>query len=460
MEPFSPNLPGYPDASPYSTIVASLQQGQSQAIIVHGDSTGVSSYGSYTRWPYRTAEGLGAMIPGIHVIARDWDDTNTNYFADRIVQTGTTQRNGVAGPAGIYYPAVPVIGRIMPITRMKSIAGTAYPAGDIDIRVHLKANSWTATGANRALASFYAAAGQRSWRFYLNSTNKVVFTYSLDGTAETSTGSAGTTPTLTAGQDYWFRVTRVSATDAIVTYYSTDNKTWTTLLSATGTGGAGALFQATTANYAIGTRTSNLDLFADATFYDVEIRDGIDGPIMNPQGIEQWQRNNVDTDNSLIVGSPTLYMVNASRSGANIVYLTDPVRFLKMIPPWAGAFVYMNSSHNEFTDLGLTYSTSLDAWLTLLKARLPMASFAYVAQNPEIAPANKVEEQTKRTRQGTYWAFRNGLQVTDSSAAFLRSSLGLAALIDPGDGIHPTDPAGNALWAATALAPFRARLAR
>jgi hypothetical protein len=443
--------------APYSTIDASLQNGQSVAAIVNGDSTGVSSIPTYYRFPYRLTSCLATqVVPGIHAVERDYDDTNSNYFADVTIQTGTIQRNGIAGLAGIKYPATPVLGRIMPTTRVKSIAGTAYPANDVDFRVHLLAADWTATGANRALISLYAASGQRSWRLYLNSTNKLVFGYSVDGTTEISVGSAGSTPTLTAGQAYWFRVTRVALTDTVVLQYGTDNRTWITLLSATGTALASNLFSAT-ANYAFGARTSNLDMWANTTYYDVEIRDGIDGPIMNPQGIEQWQRADVNTDTSLVVGSPTLYMINASRVGANIAYLTDPSRFLKMIQPWDGAFVILNSSHNEFTDLGLTYTTSLDSWLTLLKARLPAASFLYVAQNPEISPANKIEEQTKRTRQGTFWAFRNGLQVADVNAAFLRSPLGLSALTQT-DGIHPQDPAGNLLWANTMCAPFLGRI--
>lgn len=448
-----------PDASPYSAIVAGLQQGQSQALIAHSDSTAVSSYPTYYRWPYRTTACIAStVVPGIHAIERDYDDTNSNYFADRVIQTGTTQRNGVAGQAGIKYPATPVIGRIMPTTRVKSIAGTAYPANDVDFRVHLLAADWTATGANRALISLYAASGQRSWRLYLNSANKLVFGYSVDGTTEISVGSAGTTPTLTAAQAYWFRVTRVALTDTVVLSYGTDNKTWTTLLSATGTAVASNLFSAT-ANYAFGARTSNLDMWANTTYYDVEIRDGIDGPVMNPQGIEQWQRADVSTDTSLVVGSPTLYMINASRSGANIAYLTDPSRFLKMIPPWDGATIYLSSSHNEFTDLGALYTASLSSWSTLLAARVPGASFIYVAQNPEISPGNKVEEQTKRTRQGISYAFQRGWQTVDVNAAFLRDSRGLAALIEPSDGIHPNDPAGNLVWANTTCAPFAARVA-
>lgn len=73
-----------------------LDRGQSAAMLIIGDSTGVGS----SAWPRQLATLLGAAYPNHRIEIRDWDNANTRYGLT-VAQDGGGERQHWEFPAGV-----------------------------------------------------------------------------------------------------------------------------------------------------------------------------------------------------------------------------------------------------------------------------------------------------------------------------------------------------------------------
>jgi lysophospholipase L1-like esterase len=334
------------------------------------------------------------------------------------------------------------------------------PTGDIDIRVKLAMNDWT-PGTQTVLAARYGGAGSRGFFFAIGATGTIDFNWTTDGTTNIQKVSSATG--FTDGTAGWVRVT-IDVDNGLggytwTAYTSSDGDTWTQVgVSASVTGGATSIYVPTTTNWELGGRGGNGSMLV-GKIYEYQIRDGINGKIVNPQPIDLWIPNPTSGSNIIPTygGSPTLYVLNGSRSGADLDYLSDATRMPLMTRP-AGGLVFLSCSHNDTDRVGPSLTATWDAWLTALKARLPGAAFALCTQNPEISPrtADLIRPHAQRRRDLMTWAARNDVYCIDTYGAFQADSRGLATLTNA-DGIHPV-AAGSQLWAETVERAFRSGL--
>lgn len=440
----------YPAGGPsaiHKMIIGALQTGRTATVVLQGDSTGVNLTKDDTtpiRWFLGAFKRLLPYIPGVHVMYRAWvGDAGAgtqHYNAWQVLQQGTL------GQRYMLFTGSTGAGNR---TRFQAPAQVGDFTGDIDFRILVAPDDWTPSSIQCLLAR-YSGVGSRGWNFRLLTNGDLTVTiHQIPGT-ETSTVLTGTAANI-AGVDgvaQWLRATAVLSTGVITLYKSpaTDGVvTWTQV--ATTTIGAMTVANPSGVNYEIGGRGNNTEVMTGKV-YDVELRNGIDGPIMNYLGVDNWGTSNACTEG----GSPTLYLWNGSLAGQNMGYFSDATRHPKMIPPATPALYILNDSHNDTSSLGAAWFTTLDSWLTLMRARMPSAGIGVVVQNPEAPfgtnPSPYIPNQ--RTQQAGAWAIRNALTPINLGAALSKVDPTLVSVISAVDGVHPVQAGYDAEAAALA----------
>jgi lysophospholipase L1-like esterase len=427
----STNPPAFEADGIFASVMRALAAGRSAAIQVQGDSTGNAT----DEWPYLLADWAADRHPTAHVRYKVWNDTAQAYGAWTTIQSGAGERHALFVPANAR-------SMYLPTTAMPHIGG------DIDIRVRVALDDWTA-GATQTLVARYGGAGAHSWKLELNTGNAVSFAWSVDGTTDIQ--KVATAPPFADGAEGWIRCTLDVDNGAggytWKCYWSTDGLTWTEIGSSiTPSGGATSIFNSPY-EYEIGARGlvgGNIE----GKIFEVQIRDGIDGKIVNPQPIDSWIGRG--PSGSYVAGhfggGPTLYVLNGSHPGASATYLADATRHPKMVQPYAGSLIFQSCSHNDGDGQGATYLAARDAWLALTEARAPGCQTVIVTQNPQAAPmeAHTIENHARRRQLLMAWAARKGLAVVDTYQAFLDTASWESALLQS-DGLHPNS-AGEQVW--------------
>ena len=415
--------------APYRLIPVICAAGEvSTAIQVLGDSTGNAS----DEWVNLVAIDAAAQFPAYEVRHYYWNDaTEVLPAMPTIVQATPGTKRHYAFP-GLNGQTAQHLG--------------AAVTGDIDIRVLVEPTNWVAGAvAQTFAASFFSSAPNRAWRFYYGSgSTGLHFDWSTDGSALQSAATATWTPPT---GPVWVRVTldvdNGASGHEIKFYSSTDGLTWTQRGTTTTRAGTTSIFGAT-GPYEIAGRSGGAELYT-GKIYEVQIRNGIDGPLVAPALPEHWQRGSSVTPDP--TGSPILTFVNGSHPGANIAFLADSARMAKMTPSYGQRLVLISSSHNE-SNTGETLRTAIAAYMTAVKARLPGTVFCGLTQNPRIAPASGRNAQAQRRIAYLSWLDSLGWFPIDTYGAFLDDTRGVAALVNSSDGLHPTS-AGERLWADT-----------
>jgi hypothetical protein len=409
-------------------VYGALEIGQSAAVVVQGDSTGNSS----TEWVYMLAERIAETVGSdAHIVYRLWNDATQDYGVPEVVQAGAAGERHAAFPAN---------------SRSFSLPAASFPAitGDIDIRIKCALNQYS-RGSTQTLVARYGVAGARSFRMEINASNRFIFTWSVDGTADLQL-TAPSAPAFADGTDAWFRAT-VDVDNGLggrtgKLWTSTDGDVWTEIAaSETTTGGASSIFNPAAVDYEIGGRGSTGGVI-QGKIYEVQIRSGIDGPIQNPQPIESWQPTGPSGPYvaGTFAGSPTVYIWNGSRAGADYTHLSDVIRLPKMVPPITGGVYYQSCSHNDSPNVGPAYWAARDAWMTAVIGRMGSATIAVLNQNPRRDPAqaHTIASHAKRAADMAAWAGRNKFVFIDSYRAFLADPRGWQTLLEDVDGVHPT----------------------
>jgi len=424
----------------YESLVAALSEAQDDvAVGLVGDSTG----DAVDEWFYLFGQYLATTNPAYTAKHRAWSDSTQKLAAPTTYQTGTggVQRAVVMAPSGI--------------TGGVGFAGPNVIT-DLDVAIYCKPGTWR-SGTQTFVSKFSTSGTDRSFRFQINSTGNLVFDWTADGTTIQTAANSGTTVPFADGTAGWVRVVldvdNGTGGHAIMFYTSTDGLTWTQLGSTvTRTGTTTSVFASTYA-YELGVRSGGSEPLYGARIYEVEIRDGIDGPTIAPRLATLWNRG-VGTGVPTIEGAPVLTMVNGSMPGAATSYLNDPVRYKRMTPDYGQAVVFFSDSHNEQNTVGQAWITLLSSWVTNVLGRLPMAAPVLLTQNPRYSPTTFIDSHAKRRRQTIGWARQKGYSVIDTYQAFLDDGRG-AALINI-DGIHPTQVpnGGQAVWLNAIKAPL------
>lgn len=426
-----------PVASPFGALRGALDSGASNGLQVLGDSTGNDP----TEWVRLVTDALATAYPAYQVLHRLWDDATQAYGAETQIQAGTGGERYLrvqAGLGGDFHSSI--------------AAGTGYVTGDLDVRVKVALDNWTAA---QCLVACFGAAPNRAWRFHITASGKLVLETTADGTTLLSASST-VNPTVTNGVARWVRATidvdNLAGGRTTTFYDSADGLTWNTVGTAVTNAGTTTINAPAGQPYELGGRGNNIDLAA-GNYHRVEIRNGIDGAVtVAPILADAWMPQNRRC--YALGGTPILYVVNGSMAGAGISYLGDATRSPKLTPDYGQGLTLLSNSHNDLTRRGPSYLAEWDAWLTKVRTRLPAALVGLVTQNPKRAAIDYALDHLLRRGHLMGWATKNGVPVVDVMRVFQQDTRGIDALT-LADGIHP-NTVGSQLWADTMLAALRA----
>jgi hypothetical protein len=418
----------------FSALKAALDNGRTTALGVSGDSTG-NETGATAEWVSLMARGLASRYPNYTVSHRVWDDATQAYQAPVIEQLG------------------PLGERYVNLTKTLIVDATATKqiSGDIDVRVKVALDDWTPAASNTLVGRF-SGAGNRGWRMYIHTNGYIYFEWTADGTT-LITKNSGVAVGAADGTMKWVRATldvdNGAAGNSVMFYTSPDGITWTQLGATQTTAGVTSIFEPATIPWELGGYSQNAFLTI-GKLYEVQIREGINGPIRNPILPDLWQVR--DDTSYTFHGSPVLTIVNGSHPGASLTYLNDATRLPKLHPNYGQTAIIFSDSHNENWIIGEAFRLKYEAWMDAVQTLHPLASLIVTTQNPKYTPATGIDAHA--ARQQTIKAIsnrrRNG--IVDAFKAF-----GTNPALVQADGIHPTKAtpeSGSAIWANTALTAF------
>jgi hypothetical protein len=338
-------------------------------------------------------------------------------------------------------------------TLIVDVASTKQISGDIDVRVKVALDDWTPSTSNTLVARF-GGSGNRGWRVYVHTNGYMYLEWTTDGTT-LITKNSGVAVGATDGSTKWVRATldvdNGASGNDVRFYTSDDGVVWTQLGATQTTGGVTSIYEPTAQPWELGG-------YGQVTFptvgkiYEVQIREGINGPIRNPVLPDHWQVR--DDTSYTFSGSPVLTVVNGSHPGASLTYLNDATRLPKLHPDYGQVAIMFSDSHNENWSVGEAWRVKYEAWLDAVQALRPVATLVISTQNPKYAPATGIEAHAVRQQLLKAIAARRRLGLIDAFGAF-----GTNAALVQSDGIHPTKGAGDSgsqVWADQALAVFDA----
>ena len=414
-------------------LMSALTAGQSAAFGWHGDSTGASdgTNPAIRCTPENFARQLAAKFPSYHVLMRSWNASQERFDAPVVLQSAT------AGQAYAQFNG-----------RSSRYPSKLFTSSTVDVRAKVDLTG-TAGGiiACQIEGSGATYNTQRVFAFQLDTNRFLQIFGSYDGTQQSPASSSVALPLNYIG---WVRGsvetvigTSTAGSVAFRFWTSADGITWTQLGATQGpyAGTRPALWQSTQADFEIGGsgwQPNGSPIIAK--IYEVEIRDGLDGPLIAPALPQLWER--YPDASTTFGGAPTLYVINASASGTVIAYHVDTVRGPKMTPNYGQSVEFFNDSHNEGGVSGpKNWLPQYLAWVNLVLGRVSLASVVAVLQNPHTAAwTNETAyglSHPLRLAELSAYAPKQGWGTLDLYSAFLADPRGLGVLIGS-DGLHPT----------------------
>lgn len=442
----------------FAAVDQALAEGRAAAVQVESDSTGNAT----GEWVYMLTQWLAARWPAAHVKYKVADQTPPYAFgAWEVMQAGAGERHAYFGTSST--------------TATKRTYYTPYNAftaitGDLDVRVRLAPTAWSGAGGSQAIIGRWGASGgTKSWMLDMDNSGKLRFQWSADGTATVATLTASAGVGFSANTERWVRaaldVDNGSGGYTITLYTSADAITWTQQAQSVTTGGTTSLFNPGAAqDYEIGGFGFTGYLLRGGKIFEAQIRNGIDGPIQNPQPIESWIPRNASSpyEAGEFRGGATLYVVNGAVSGADAeVFLANDTYFYKLVPPFPGSLVFISCGHNDNNLIEGAFIANRDGWQSKIDARCPGNQTVWLTQNPKFAPSDSatidsVQKHGRRMQLLRAWTARKGVALIDTYKAFLDDGRPLTDLVQS-DGVHPTQGSsgtGSALWRDTITAAW------
>ncbi len=439
------------DPSPFAAFKNRLDLaglGGPATVTLTGDSTGNDT----TDWFYRFLQSVATLYPGWTVEHRAWRDTTSDYGPATYVQTGT------AGKA-YYTPGTSVTCALNPPP-----SGTTVSSADMRIQAHVRLTSLS-PGTNQVIAAHFGAAGLRAWRFYIDTSGRLVLEHSADGTALVSqiiASSVQMSSQFTAGTDIYIgcTFTRNNGSNCVAqAIASTDGVTWSNFGTAvTGTSIAGMF--ATSAQIEVGSRTGGTDPLGGRVYwvevykgtastdtlawrFDAGLYDG--GTTFTDSESRTWTLSNATL---ITKNAPVFMALNASVSGQGISYFDNVSRRAAVLVGPSDLLI-VNSGHNEGSE---NFGATLATYITNAKAVIPSAGIVVCKQNPQSTTATNYRRHARSMAKLGLQASSNAWGVIDAFQAF-QDTGDPDAYVTAGD-VHPTTPAGYDLWRDEALRSF------
>ena len=434
---------------------SSLDTGRAAAFTLFGDSSGDSDGAlhngdgttiPYERFPILLAKAIGAAYPDYHVMAKTWNPNTEDHGKWITLQAKSAGRRyaTLTGRSLRYIPPIP--------------AESLFTTGNMDLRVLVRPNSWApGSGGSRALVCRYLVdnAGTLvqdiTFRWLLKQDGHLALSMSTNGSSYNENDyDTGAPVTGVDGTALWLRATLelTPGAEGNITVKmwqspADDGIEWTQVGSTLSYGGArSALYQNGNAFFEVGGEGwQPAGSSINGRLYEMQIRDGLNGPCLTPCLPELWQRY-VD-DSTSYGGAPTLLLINNSRSGSTMAYHSTAVRLKKETPDYGQLVSFFNTGHNEGSIAGqVEWLNPYKAWTEAVQHRLPTSTVAAVGQNPHTAAwPNELTMGSlhiQRVAELSAAAARYGWGYLDLYRAFLTDSRGVAALILP-DGLHPNE---------------------
>lgn len=436
-----------------------LTEGNSSfAIQATGDSTTVPD----TAWFRLLANAAAARYPNLLHQYRKWNETIVDFDAPINLNTVSGPRRAIVIASGT--------------SSQRSGPQHAGPnvAADLDVRINLRMPSY-APGETQAIAGKWTLDSSRSWLLLIGPTGVLRYNwFNADGsTAGDKVASVAVS--IADNTDAWLRVVHdvdngASGND-IRFYTSTDGVAWTQVGTTVTTAGVATIFPSTS-RYKLASRGSNA-LTAGTRIYEVQVRDGINGPNLVPNLPEHWARS-IGQYEPTLEGTPIVTWLMAGRSGGGLGYdyntpIDSPAGFSayyltqyqrQMSPNFGQLATFFSTGHNEYDSGSALWAARLGSWVNGVTADKPMSARIVLTQNPRIESVAYPDGHKKRRAQTLAWARQfPGVDTIDTWQAFLNDGRALNILVNPADGVHPTGP-GYQVWANAILAELDAALSR
>jgi hypothetical protein len=197
--------------------------------------------------------------------------------------------------------------------------------GDLDVRVKVSFPQWPVPDATKTMVAsrWGNAAGLNSWYLFLQTNGQMRFKWSADGLNQAVTAPTSGIMTITPNTPVWLRATLTIATGTVAFYSSTDGTTWTSQGSTAGT--ATTLFDTPNQPYMLGSTGTSPGSYTgtidNATFYGLEVRDGIGGLSVVPFYPDNYVAGTyLAASGVTYAGKPVLTIMNGSWPGAALAH--------------------------------------------------------------------------------------------------------------------------------------------
>lgn len=411
-----------------SVLGSLLEQGDSPVMQIIGDSTGNDT----NEWVYLLGQKIAQKYPDVNVKYRRFEIDTSKYNKWTNIQVAGEDRHIYESSAGQLY--------FIPDSEV------VKTSPDLDIEIRCALDDWQQSG-NPYILTKMNGPGHYCWGVLILS-NKVTLYWSEDGTNLKTFNTNIDTTDFVDGSDKWFKVTldvdNGAAGYTATSYTSTDGYAWTQVNTST-VAGVTSIFEDATVTYKLAGRDTGASK-AYGKFYEVILRDGIDGANILPQPIEAF-RTYSSTEPGVIAGTPTVYIYNASISGSGVVSNWNNEEYVKRrIPITYGAMLFISLGHNEGNQRDSQYLTALDGFFGYVDARVRAADKFLITQNPITLSTVYPFDRRLRRRILMGYAKSKGMTVIDTYLEFLKDPRGFSALLS--DELHPNLD-GQKLWADT-----------
>jgi hypothetical protein len=301
----------------------------------------------------------GALLPttvGSSLAA----DSNDAKFLDH---TGTNY---------VYLPGVAGNNLVTPDAASLDITG------DLDLRAYVALDDWTPSSGPTFISKDASSGTQTSFTWQMLSNGRLYFTWSPNGTSQTSITST-VAPTISDGSPLWIRVTfdvdNGASGNDVKFWTSNDGTTWTQLGTTVTTAGVASIFSGT-GQVTLGS-TANTGAALTGKIYRAQILNGIDGTTV------------LDVDTSVITtGAATSFTavtgqtvtINRSTSGRKTVAVTQPT------------WLFGTDDYMEVNNRYMAHSTSDENYVYLSGSN---GNYMSVADTPPLDITGDLDLQVK-----------------------------------------------------------------
>jgi hypothetical protein len=423
------------------SLLGSMLEGkESQAFTVIGDSTG----NEQSEWVYQLGEKIASEFPNYNVFYRLYNDVTKRYDSKVGISDDGQRRKVRSLNDGGYVRQI-----------NKDLIKRSSP--DIDVRIKFSLDVWKEGITKILFGKNTSVNGNRGWRFIIDPSNYLRLNYSTDGTAWASLG-AFTFPDFPNGSEQYLRfvvdVDNGSSGHTFTVYNSTDDGvTWVQIGTTTGSGVLN-LFNSNSP-YEFGGEGKSY--VAQGYFYEIEVRDGIDGNIVSPPLLDQWTQN---LSNHLhaqpLEGTPEIVIYNGSIPGKGLEYFTVEDNLKTMIVNSFRSLTFVSSSHNDRYFTGIEYTSFLDTLRSLINKYSYKPIVCMLTQNPQGETISTYLAHSLRRRHLLGYCYENNLTCIDVYFEFIKkieNGTPFNTLVKV-DNVHPTtifdnEDNGSELWANT-----------